>query len=325
MAIEVVMPRLGWTMEKGTLVEWLKAPGERVLARHALGELTSSDRLEKLRRALMGDHLAVHRWMIEIGEVETLLGLIASEEQQRRWLSFILQDPPPPPTSSKDNEGLWRITMWKELLGAIPMRLLTSPQLDEDTRAHILTFTQTYWQKPRHTSFITALVKAYEGDALEELLVDLFATRSFVAATAAASVMVHHRAPTRRVRDLVLEHLDALYKLDPATFRNTDCMPWLHPLLTDEDAGVRHTALALARLMGDKSTLLVLLNLRRSGDSGLEEDALAFATEKLFEVFGDQLEQTAGQLTLSESRGGELSVMDAVGGELELTASGEAD
>ena len=30
MAIEVVMPRLGWTTEKGTLVEWLKASGERV-------------------------------------------------------------------------------------------------------------------------------------------------------------------------------------------------------------------------------------------------------------------------------------------------------
>lgn len=30
MAIEVVMPRLGWTMEEGTLVEWLKASGEPV-------------------------------------------------------------------------------------------------------------------------------------------------------------------------------------------------------------------------------------------------------------------------------------------------------
>ncbi|HJP32465.1 MAG TPA: dihydrolipoamide acetyltransferase family protein [Candidatus Latescibacteria bacterium] len=30
MAIDVVMPRLGWTMEEGTLVEWLKASGESV-------------------------------------------------------------------------------------------------------------------------------------------------------------------------------------------------------------------------------------------------------------------------------------------------------
>jgi pyruvate dehydrogenase E2 component (dihydrolipoamide acetyltransferase) len=30
MASEIVMPRLGWTMEKGTLVEWLKQDGDRV-------------------------------------------------------------------------------------------------------------------------------------------------------------------------------------------------------------------------------------------------------------------------------------------------------
>ncbi|MCY3738382.1 MAG: E3 binding domain-containing protein [Gemmatimonadaceae bacterium] len=32
MAVEIVMPRLGWTMEEGTLVEWMKKPGEAVQA-----------------------------------------------------------------------------------------------------------------------------------------------------------------------------------------------------------------------------------------------------------------------------------------------------
>ena len=32
MTYEVVMPRLGWTMEAGTVVEWLKQDGEPVLA-----------------------------------------------------------------------------------------------------------------------------------------------------------------------------------------------------------------------------------------------------------------------------------------------------
>ena len=32
MAEEIVMPRLGWTMEEGTLIEWLKADGESVEA-----------------------------------------------------------------------------------------------------------------------------------------------------------------------------------------------------------------------------------------------------------------------------------------------------
>ena len=30
MPIEIVMPRLGWTMEEGTLVEWLKRNGETI-------------------------------------------------------------------------------------------------------------------------------------------------------------------------------------------------------------------------------------------------------------------------------------------------------
>jgi len=30
MAIPVTVPRLGWTMEEGTLVEWLKADGDTV-------------------------------------------------------------------------------------------------------------------------------------------------------------------------------------------------------------------------------------------------------------------------------------------------------
>ncbi|MBM3265097.1 MAG: lipoyl domain-containing protein, partial [candidate division Zixibacteria bacterium] len=30
MAYQILMPRLGWNMEEGTLVEWLKQDGERV-------------------------------------------------------------------------------------------------------------------------------------------------------------------------------------------------------------------------------------------------------------------------------------------------------
>ena len=32
MAIEIVVPRLGWSMDEGTFVEWLKADGESVQA-----------------------------------------------------------------------------------------------------------------------------------------------------------------------------------------------------------------------------------------------------------------------------------------------------
>ena len=43
MAVELVMPRLGWTMQEGTLVEWLKRDGDRV----EVGEIVFTVETEK--------------------------------------------------------------------------------------------------------------------------------------------------------------------------------------------------------------------------------------------------------------------------------------
>ena len=43
MAVELVLPRLGWTMEEGTLVEWLKQDGDRV----EVGEIVFTVETEK--------------------------------------------------------------------------------------------------------------------------------------------------------------------------------------------------------------------------------------------------------------------------------------
>jgi len=48
MANEVVMPRLGWTMEQGTLVEWLKQPGEMVQAGDVLFTVESDKALNEV-------------------------------------------------------------------------------------------------------------------------------------------------------------------------------------------------------------------------------------------------------------------------------------
>ena len=48
MANEVVMPRLGWTMEEGTLVEWLKASGEPVQAGDVLFTVESDKALNEV-------------------------------------------------------------------------------------------------------------------------------------------------------------------------------------------------------------------------------------------------------------------------------------
>lgn len=48
MAHDVVMPRLGWTMEEGTLVEWLKASGETVQAGEVLFTVESDKALNEV-------------------------------------------------------------------------------------------------------------------------------------------------------------------------------------------------------------------------------------------------------------------------------------
>ena len=48
MAFEVVMPRLGWTMEEGTLVEWLKASGKSVQTGEILFTVESDKALNEV-------------------------------------------------------------------------------------------------------------------------------------------------------------------------------------------------------------------------------------------------------------------------------------
>jgi pyruvate dehydrogenase E2 component (dihydrolipoamide acetyltransferase) len=48
MAIEVTIPRLGWSMDEGTFVEWLKADGELVHAGEAIFALESEKALQEV-------------------------------------------------------------------------------------------------------------------------------------------------------------------------------------------------------------------------------------------------------------------------------------
>lgn len=54
MAFEVVMPRLGWTMEEGTLVEWLKASGKSVQTGEILFTVESDKALNEVVLRLGG-------------------------------------------------------------------------------------------------------------------------------------------------------------------------------------------------------------------------------------------------------------------------------
>ena len=48
MAVEIVLPRLGWTMEEGTLVEWLKQDGDQVKAGEVLFTVESDKAVNEI-------------------------------------------------------------------------------------------------------------------------------------------------------------------------------------------------------------------------------------------------------------------------------------
>lgn len=121
-------------------------PQELQLSRRAFRALIESGRKQKLREALMGQRLELHRWLIDMGEVEALLWLIEDEQQKAAWLSFVLQDPPSPPRNHNDIAGHKRITAWAERLAMIPRELLTSPLVADATRQHIFQFALEHWQ-----------------------------------------------------------------------------------------------------------------------------------------------------------------------------------
>lgn len=81
MAIEVVMPRLGWNMEAGTVVEWLKQDGDRVNAGEMLF-LVESDKATTEVESLDGGILRIPPNAPPIGEelpVGTVLAYLVAE------------------------------------------------------------------------------------------------------------------------------------------------------------------------------------------------------------------------------------------------------
>lgn len=83
MSYEIVMPRLGWNMEEGTLVEWLKADGEMVIQGETVctieGDKAATD-IESFERGILKipDASPQPGNTVPVG---TLLGYIVSEKE----------------------------------------------------------------------------------------------------------------------------------------------------------------------------------------------------------------------------------------------------
>jgi len=101
MAEEIAMPRLGWTMEEGTLVEWLKTEGEQVETGEILFTVESDKALNEIETFSSGI-LCIPPGAPQPGDtvpVGTLLGYLlqAGEEMPTARAA-----PPTPPSASGD-------------------------------------------------------------------------------------------------------------------------------------------------------------------------------------------------------------------------------
>ncbi len=61
MPVPVIMPKLGMTMERGTIIKWLKRPGERVRSGEALLEIETDKSLMQVEAEASGVLLAIAR------------------------------------------------------------------------------------------------------------------------------------------------------------------------------------------------------------------------------------------------------------------------
>ena len=96
MAIDVVMPRLGWTMEEGTLVEWLKDPGDTVEAGDFLFTVESDKALNEIESMDAGTlHIPSNAPAAgDVVPVGAVIGYLLAEGEQGP------QQVPAPPTPS---------------------------------------------------------------------------------------------------------------------------------------------------------------------------------------------------------------------------------
>lgn len=303
----------------------LHAPGEERLSRYAFRRLVEGGKKERLASALRGQNVELHRWLVMQDEVPAILWMIEDEQQQAKWLDFIMIRVGPRPMFSDEHSQRRRrakIERACAMLERIPLELLCSPHVHPSTRSYLIDFARRHWYGYSSAKLCVSMARNLHGRDLEAFLDAVVFPYSEHGAATLASVMARHTPPTPAIQAFILRHLMPLHERYAGIFQEFDHLPCLHRMLSDDDPEVRHNALAITRDIGDRTTLMALIALRKADRVALDGDALDFAIKKLFDIYGADLEQNAGQLSLAEAQGGELTAVQVGGGELSVVDAG---
>ena len=299
-----------------------RAPAEKLLSAHAFRRLVELGERERLGALLREQKVEFHKWLVSRGEGAAILWTIDLDEQRAKWLEFLLRDAPKLGRVFMDEHQARRhhaqLNETADLLSNIPLDLLVSPHISLEYRLYIIDFAIEHLPLVSSRDLFVKMTHDLKGRALHQFLHRVTHPLTEKGAIAIASIMARDLDPPAPIRDLILEHLSPAHQRYKWPFIGFDYMPWLHGMLTNEDADVRHRALAIARDIGGVSTLMYLVELRDSDRAGLDEGALGYAIEKLFEDHKDRLDDNMGRLSLAEAQGGELTSVDVGAGELSV-------
>ncbi len=108
MAFEVVLPRLGWTMESGSLVEWLKHDGDAVQAGESLFSIEGEKAVQEVE-ALESGVLRIPPDSPQAGvevPVGTVLAYIVAPGEAVQWMREHY-DPAAVETPEQEQWVLW--------------------------------------------------------------------------------------------------------------------------------------------------------------------------------------------------------------------------
>ena len=302
----------------------LQAPGEKRRSKIAFRKLVESGAREQLGAALWNQNLDLHQWFVSNGEAAAMLWTMDSDAQKAKWLDFLFRNAP----------KLWRVIMdsnaarayhqdiqkTHKLISNLPVELLTAPYIGAKTRDYIIDFALEHISAFESRDFFVGLAHNLEREALHRFLCRITEPLTEEGAVAIASIMASNLDTPPPIRALIFEKLVSLRTTYKWGFEGFDYLPWLHNTLTSPDPVVRHTALAIARDIGDENTLRVLVELKKEGSARLEPGALDYAIARLYEVHKENLSDNVGKISLAEARGGELTAIEAGTGELSMAS-----